>query len=133
MARLAVMLGGRVGEEVAIGEIATGAENDLLQATHLARRMVSTWGMSDLGLCAYDPPGEDRFLGYQLGGGRSYSEDTARRIDRAVAALLGKRHDAVRRMLADARDRLELLAQALLERETVAYDKLERLLGPRAS
>lgn len=133
MARLAVMLGGRVGEEVAIGEIATGAENDLLQATHLARRMVSTWGMSNLGLCAYDPPGEDRFLGYELGGGRSYSEDTARRIDRAVAALLEKRHDAVRRMLADARDRLELLAQALLERETVAYDELERLLGPRAS
>jgi len=132
MARLAVMLGGRVGEEVAIGEITTGAENDLLQATHLARRMVSTWGMSDLGLCAYDPPGENRFLGYELGGGRSYSEDTARRIDQTVAALLQERHDAVRRLLAGARDRLDLLAEALLARETVAHDELEQLLGPRA-
>jgi len=133
LARLAVMLGGRTGEEVAIGEITTGAENDLLQATHLARRMVSTWGMSDLGLCAYDPPGEDRFLGYELGGGRSYSEDTAWRIDQAVAALLEERHGTVRRLLTDARERLDLLAEALLERETVAYEELERLLGPRAS
>jgi hypothetical protein len=54
MARLAVMLGGRSGEEIAIGEITTGAENDLLQATQLARRMVTSWGMSELGLAAYD-------------------------------------------------------------------------------
>jgi cell division protease FtsH len=131
MARLAVMLGGRSGEEIAIGEITTGAENDLLQATRLARRMVSSWGMSELGLASYDSSGEDRFLGYELGQGRTYSEDTARRIDQAVSLLLEERHGTVRRMLAEARERLDRLAEALLERETVEFDELERLLGPR--
>jgi cell division protease FtsH len=131
MARLAVMLGGRSGEEIAIGEITTGAENDLLQATHLARRMVSSWGMSELGLAAYDTSGEDRFLGYELGQGRTYSEDTARRIDQAVSLLLEERHGTVRRMLAEARERLDRLAEALLERETVEFEELEQLLGPR--
>jgi len=131
MARLAVMLGGRSGEEVAIGEITTGAENDLLQATRLARRMVTSWGMSELGLAAYDSSSEDRFLGYELGQGRTYSEDTAKRIDEAVGALLEERHAAVRRLLEDARDRLDRLAEALLTQETVEYDELERLLGPK--
>jgi len=131
MARLAVMLGGRSGEEIAIGEITTGAENDLLQATQLARRMVTTWGMSELGLAAYESSGADRFLGYELGQGRPYSEDTARRIDGAVNVLLEERHGAVRRLLGDARERLDRLAEALLKQETVEFDELERLLGPR--
>jgi len=131
MARLAVMLGGRSGEEIAIGEITTGAENDLLQATQLARRMVTTWGMSALGLAAYESSGEDRFLGYELGKGRPYSEDTARRIDEAVDSLLEERHGTVRRLLEDGRERLDRLAGALLERETVEFDELEQLLGPR--
>jgi cell division protease FtsH len=131
MARLAVMLGGRSGEEIAIGEITTGAENDLLQATQLARRMVTTWGMSALGLAAYESSGEDRFLGYELGQGRPYSEDTARRIDEAVDNLLEERHGTVRRLLEDGRERLDRLADALLEQETVEFDELEQLLGPR--
>jgi cell division protease FtsH len=125
------MLGGRVGEEVAIGEVTTGAENDLLQATRLARRMVPAWGMSELGLAAYESAGEDRFLGYELGQGRGYSEDTARRIDQAVSALLDKRHDSLRRLLEGARERLDRLANALLDHETVDQDELEELLGPR--
>jgi len=133
MARLAVMLGGRSGEEIAIGEITTGAENDLLQATQLARRMITSWGMSELGLAAYDSSNEDRFLGYDLGQGRPYSEDTARRIDEAVSVLLEERHGAVRRLLEDARERLDRLAKALLERETVEFDELEELLGPRSA
>jgi cell division protease FtsH len=131
MARLAVMLGGRSAEEIAIGEITTGAENDLLQATQLVRRMVSSWGMSELGLASYDSSGEDRFLGYELGQGRPYSEDTARRIDGAVDMLLEERHGAVRRLLEDSRKRLDRLAEALLKQETVEHDELERLLGPR--
>jgi cell division protease FtsH len=133
LARLAVMLGGRSGEEIAIGEITTGAENDLLQATRLARRMVTSWGMSELGLAAYDSSSEDRFLGYELGQGRTYSEETARRIDEAVGALLEERHAAVHRLLEGARDRLDRLAEALLKRETVEYDELERLLGPKSA
>ncbi len=131
MARLAVLLGGRAGEEMALGEITSGAENDLIEATRLARRMVGTWGMSELGLAAYEPSGDDRFLGYELGQGRSYSDDTARRIDQAVEALLEERHLAVRRVLEDAREALDQLAHALLEHETLDDLALERLLGPR--
>ncbi|MCP5304763.1 MAG: ATP-dependent metallopeptidase FtsH/Yme1/Tma family protein [Chromatiaceae bacterium] len=130
-ARLRVMLGGRTAEETAIGEITTGAENDLIQATRLARRMVTAWGMSELGLAAYESSGEDRFLGYELGQGRPYSEDTARRVDAEIERLLSESHDAVRRLLEAARERLDRLASALLEKETVEYDDLLRLLGPR--
>jgi cell division protease FtsH len=129
--RLQVMLGGRSAEEIAIGEITTGAENDLIQATRLARRMVTTWGMSELGLAAYDSSSEDRFLGYEIGQGRPFSEDTARRVDAEVERLLSDSHKAVIDLLASARDRLDRLANALLEKETVEYDELIRLLGPR--
>jgi cell division protease FtsH len=131
MARLAVLLGGRGGEETAIGEVTSGAEDDLIQATRLARRMVTAWGMSELGLTAYESSGEDRFLGYELGQGRPYSDDTARRIDQAVSALLEERHVAVRHLLEDAREALDRLVSALLEHETLDDLALEQLLGAR--
>ncbi|MGA7978610.1 MAG: ATP-dependent zinc metalloprotease FtsH [Chromatiaceae bacterium] len=131
LARLAVMLGGRASEEVAFGDVTTGAENDLKQATELARRMVTTWGMSELGLSAYESAGEDRFLGYELGRNRTYSEETARRIDKAVHDLLEDGHQHALRLLKEARDRLDRLAGALLDHETVAQEELTLLLGPR--
>jgi len=132
-ARLHVMLGGRSAEETAIGEITTGAENDLIEATRQARRMVTVWGMSELGIAAYESSGEDRFLGYELTQNRSYSEETARRIDAEVNRLLDESHQAVRALLASARDRLDRLAETLLEKETIEYTELEDLLGPRPS
>jgi cell division protease FtsH len=132
-ARLQVMLGGRVAEETAIGAITTGAENDLIEATRLARRMVTTWGMSELGLAAYESSSEDRFLGYELGRNRPYSEDTARRIDAEVDRLLDESHQTVRGLLASARGRLDRLASALLEKETVEHAELVELLGARPS
>jgi cell division protease FtsH len=131
MARLDVLLGGRGGEETAIGEVTSGAEDDLIQATRLARRMVTAWGMSELGLTAYESSGEDRFLGYELGQGRAYSDDTARRIDQAVSALLEGRHVAVRHLLENAHEALDRLASALLEHETLDDLALEQLLGAR--
>nr|WP_276611758.1 hypothetical protein [Thiorhodococcus mannitoliphagus] len=101
------------------------------QATRQARHMVTAWGMSDLGLASYESSGEDRFLGYELGQGRPYSEETARRIDAEVSRLLSESHAAVLERLSSARDRLDGLAQALLERETVGGDELVELLGPR--
>jgi len=133
MARLRVMLGGRSAEETAFGEITTGAENDLVQATRQARQMVTAWGMSALGLAAYESSGEDRFLGYELGQGRPYSEETARRIDAEVSRLLADSHANVLELLAGARERLDTLAAALLERETLDAEELTRLLGPRAT
>jgi len=77
MARLTVVLGGRAAEELFLNDITVGAENDLLQATDLARRMVTRWGMSELGLASYRAGGQEQpFLGYELSQGRDYSDAT---------------------------------------------------------
>jgi cell division protease FtsH len=129
---LAVLLGGRTAEEIAIGEITTGAENDLIQATRLARRMVTRWGMSDLGLSAFQTDEEQPFLGYELAQGRDYSEATAARIDQEVQNLLKDRHEVVRGLLTNARMELDRLAQALLKEEAVDQDTLARILGSQS-
>jgi len=84
LSRIAVMLGGRTAEELAIGDITTGAENDLVEATRLARRMVTRWGMGDLGLMAISTDEEQPFLGYELAQGHEYSEETSARIDKYI-------------------------------------------------
>jgi cell division protease FtsH len=131
LARLAVMLGGRTAEEIVLGDVTTGAESDLTQATRLARRMVTRWGMGDLGLVAFEVDEEHPFLGYELAQGRDYSEATAARIDQEVQRLLAERHEYVYRLLTDTQASLHHLAQALLQEEAVDRDALVRILGPR--
>lgn len=131
MARLAVMLGGRTAEEIVIGDVTTGAEKDLVEATRLARQMITRWGMSDLGLIAFNAHEEQPFIGYKLSQERDFSEDTAARIDREIQRLLDERHEAVRRLLMEARKHLDLLAETLLKEETINHEDLVRILGPR--
>jgi cell division protease FtsH len=130
LGRLAVMLGGRTAEELVVGDITTGAENDLVEATRLARRMVARWAMGSLAEVAFEADEEQPFLGYEMAQGRDYSEQTAARIDKDVEQLLAERHEAVRRLLAGAREPLDRLAAALLDHETVGPEELEQLLGP---
>jgi cell division protease FtsH len=130
-ARLAVMLGGRTAEEIVFDEVTTGAENDLVEATRLARRMVTRWGMSELGLVAFKSDEQQPFLGYEISQGRDYSEATAARIDKEVSRLLQDTHVGVRRCLTESRDQLDRLVEALLREETVGSDELCRILGPR--
>jgi cell division protease FtsH len=132
MARLAVMLGGRTAEEIVFDEITTGAENDLVEATRLARRMVTRWGMGNLGDLAFSTDEEHPFLGYQVARGPEYSEATAARIDEGVEQLLAERHADVHRLLSEARARLDRLAQALLEQETLDQEALLLILGTRS-
>ena len=131
LARLAVMLGGRTAEEIAFNDVTTGAENDLVEATRLARRMVTRWGMGVLGLAAFQADGQQPFLGYELAQGRDYSEATAARIDQDIQRLLSEQHEIVYRLLSSARDKLDRLVEALLQEETVDEKELIRLLGPR--
>ncbi len=131
LARLVVMLGGRTAEEIAIGDITTGAERDLAEATRLARRMVTRWGMGTVGLAAFQADEEQPFLGYELAQGRDYSEDTAARIDQDVRSLLEKQHKTAHRLLTDERKKLDRLAQSLLQEETIDRDELVEILGPR--
>jgi cell division protease FtsH len=132
VSRLTVMLGGRSSEEIVMGDITTGAESDLVEATRLARRMVTRWGMGSLGPVAFQSDEEQPFLGYELSQGRDYSESTATRIDKDVEELLEDRHQAAHRLLTEKREQLDQLAQALLHEETVEQDELEKILGPRA-
>jgi cell division protease FtsH len=132
LARLAVMLAGRTAEEVALGDITTGAENDFAQATRLARRMVTRWGMGSLGMMVLGTDEEQPFLGYELAQGRDYSEQTAAQIDGDIQRLLDERHASVRQLLEkDYRRQLDLLAQELLQEETIDQQDMERILGPR--
>jgi len=131
LARLAVMLGGRTAEEIALGDVTTGAENDLVEATRLARHMVTRWGMGSLGLVAFQAEAEQPFLGYELSQGRDYSEATAARVDQDVQESLEERHEAVRRLLTAQRDPLDRLVQTLLQEETIDQGTLARILGPR--
>jgi len=130
-ARLAVMLGGRTAEEIVFGEVTTGAENDLVEATRLARRMVTRWGMSGLGLIAFKADEQQPFLGYEISQGRDYSEATAARIDQEVSNLLEETHEQVLRRLTDSRGQLDRLVDAVLREETVDSEELARILGPR--
>jgi cell division protease FtsH len=131
LARLVVMLGGRTAEEIAIGDITTGAEKDLVEATRLARRMVTRWGMGSVGLAAFQADEQQPFLGYELAQGRDYSEDTAARIDQDVQRLLEESHQTASQLLTAEREKLDHVAQALLHEETIERDELAEILGPR--
>ncbi len=120
LAHLVVMFGGRAAEELAIGDVTTGAEDDLLAATRLARRMVACWGMGSLGVLALD-----------LAAGHRYSEATALKIDRDVQEILSERYLEARRLLTENRSRLDQLARILMDEETIGPADLARILGPR--
>ena len=131
LAQLAVLLGGRTAEELALGEISTGAQNDLQRATDIARAMVTEWGMSDsLGAINYDGHKRNKFLDIQLGPERgAYAEDTARLIDAEVKRIMTDAHGEARRILGERRDELESVTRRLLEIEVMEGAELRRLLG----
>ena len=131
LARIRVMLGGRGSEEVVLGDITTGAENDLVEASRLARRMITRWGMGELGLMTLESDQEQPFLGYELAQSHGFSDETAARIDRNVQNLLAEQHEIVRDLLSEHRTMLDRVAAQLLENETLDAEQLEELLGPR--
>jgi len=130
---LAFLLGGRSAEEIFIGEITTGAANDLEQATALARAMVTSLGMSEeLGPLTFGRRDELIFLGREISEQRNYSEEVARRIDREVRRLINEAHERARAILIQHRDRVEALARRLLEVETVNADEFVKLMNAPA-
>ena len=130
LARLAVMLGGRTAEEIVLGDITTGAENDLIEATQMARRMITRWGMGEMGPVAFRADEEQPFLGYSLTQGKDYSEATAAGIDAEVRKLLEERHEAVKILLESKRVELDSLATTLLQSESMDETDLAKILGP---
>ena len=129
--QLAVLLGGRTAEEIALGEISTGAQNDLQRATDIARAMVTEWGMSDaLGAINYDGHKRSKFLDIPIGPERgAYAEDTARLIDAEVKRIMTEAHGVARQLLSGRRDMLEKVTRQLLEQEVMEGDELRTILG----
>lgn len=131
-ARLAMTLAGRAAEDLVFNEYSAGAENDLKQATSLARRMVAHWGMSErIGPVAYHSGHDDPFLGREIvQETKPYSDQTARIIDEEVTKTLTKAAELASLTLRENRDKLEALSQALLEREEIDDVELTELIGP---
>jgi cell division protease FtsH len=132
-ARIAMALGGRAAEQIALGSITTGAQNDLETATAMARRMVISWGMSPkLGLFSFDDSPDAIFLGRELTGNPHISQRTASIIDEEVTRFLQEGYETAERILMANRAKLELLAEALLREEVLDEDQIARIIGPRA-
>jgi cell division protease FtsH len=129
--QLAVLLGGRTAEEIALGEISTGAQNDLQRATDIARAMVTEWGMSDtLGAINYDGHKRSKFLDIPIGPERgAYAEDTARLIDAEVKRIMNDAHTTARQVLTSKRDVLERVTRKLLEIEVMEGEQLRAMMG----
>jgi cell division protease FtsH len=131
-ARIVGMLGGRAAEEIVYGSRTTGAENDIEQATGLARQMVTRWGMSDrLGLVQLAPR-ENPYLSGPSGGypgAKPFSEDTAEAIDEEVRKIIGESHDEAKRLLTAHRKQLDALAAALVARETLNEQEVLEVTG----
>jgi len=129
--QLAVLLGGRTAEEIALGEISTGAQNDLQRASDIARAMVTEWGMSDsIGAINYAGEKRNRFLDIGMPSERSaYAEDTARLIDAEIKRIMTEAHDMARDVLTRQRDQLEAVTRRLLEREVMEGDELRQIIA----
>ncbi|MET0150246.1 MAG: AAA family ATPase, partial [Acidimicrobiales bacterium] len=130
---LVVRMGGRIAEELVFGVISTGANNDLVGSTELARKMVREWGMSErIGPMAWGNQGQV-FLGEDLMHTRDYSDDTARIIDEEVEQILRDQEQRCREVLTEHRNGLDLVARALLEHETIDGAEVVRLIGVAAN
>ncbi len=132
LSQLSVLLGGRSAEEIAFGQISTGAQNDLQRATDIARAMVTEFGMSDvLGAVNYNGNRRAAFLENPFAPERgNYAEDTAQKIDAEVKRILSAAHDTARRVLRERRDVLDRVSERLLDKEVIEAEELKQLMGP---
>ena len=131
--RLAVLLGGRVAEELVFNEISTGAQNDLQRASDIARAMVTEYGMSDsLGLVSYERPRQAMFLPESFSSGKNYSETKAAQIDDEIKRFVDEAHQRVRKILSERRTVLDDLASLLSRKESVQGEELRQMLTAAA-
>ncbi|WP_297710794.1 ATP-dependent zinc metalloprotease FtsH [Dysosmobacter sp.] len=121
--QIVALLGGRVAEKLCLGDISTGASNDIQRATQIARKMVASYGMSEkLGTVSFESGHDEVFIGRTMSQGRSYSEAVAAQIDEEVKDLVGSAYERCRKILDENRDKLETVARYLLEHETMERD-----------
>ncbi len=126
--QIAILMGGRIAEEMFLNVMSTGAGNDIERATDMARKMVCEWGMSELGPLTFGKKEEQIFLGREIAQHRDYSEDTAIKIDQEVRKLVSTGYTTARQIISDNRDTLERVARALIEREVLDANEIKLLV-----
>ncbi|HEY4379630.1 MAG TPA: ATP-dependent zinc metalloprotease FtsH [Acidobacteriaceae bacterium] len=127
--QLAILMGGRCAEEIFMNRKTTGAGNDIVRATELARKMVCEYGMSDLGPLTYGKKEQEVFLGRDIAQARDYSDDTAKQIDVAVRQFVDEAYRSAYKILEDNADIMHRMAAALLERETLDKSEIDLLIA----
>jgi cell division protease FtsH len=125
---IAIMMGGRLAEEIFLNQMSTGAGNDIERATEMARKMVCEFGMSELGPLTFGKKEEQIFLGREIAQHRDYSEATAIRIDEEVKRIISRGYDTAKNLLAENHDALVRIALALLEREVLDANEIKLLI-----
>ncbi|MDD2435512.1 MAG: ATP-dependent zinc metalloprotease FtsH [Bacilli bacterium] len=126
--RISGLLGGRVAEELVFNEITTGAHNDFEQATKIARAMVTEYGMSDLGPVQYEHQESSVFLGRDYNKSRNFSSQVAYEIDNEIRSIISAQYEVTQKTLSENRDLLDLIANALIEHETITKEQIEYLV-----
>src|SRR5215510_14676437 len=126
--QIAIMMGGRIAEEMFLNQMSTGAGNDIERATEMARKMVCEFGMSDLGPLTFGKKEEQIFLGREIAQHRDYSEDTAIKIDMEVRRLVDEGYNKAKGILAQNHDVLVRIALALLEREVLDANEIKLII-----
>ncbi len=132
LAKIAVSLGGRAAEEIVYGKdnVSTGASQDLINVTNMARKMVTAWGMSDkLGNLAYGKNEDNVFMGRDFGHQRDYSEQVAFEIDNEIRNIVDERYELAKKLLTENRDMLEAISRELLEKETIDEAEFEEIMN----
>ena len=129
MSHIKMAMGGYIAERILNGQTSTGPSSDIKQATEIARRMVTEWGMSDLGFISLGSEGEPLFLGREIAQHKDFSEATAKKIDEQINKILGECMDEATKILTEHKDQLDKLAQALVARETLDDNEVRELLG----
>ncbi|HTT39625.1 MAG TPA: ATP-dependent zinc metalloprotease FtsH [Burkholderiales bacterium] len=129
---ISVLFGGRIAEELFMGQMTTGASNDFERATQLARRMVTEWGMSEaLGPMVYGENDGEVFLGRSITTHKNVSEATMQQVDAEIRRIIDQQYGLARRLLEENRDKVEVMAKALLEWETLDADQINDIMAGR--
>jgi cell division protease FtsH len=127
---IAVMLGGYISEKLTFKDISTGASNDLKEASHLARKLVTKYGMSDLGPITFGKTEEMVFLGREMTTERNYSEEVAAKIDNEVRKFIDRAYHATEKILKENKKALDTIARVLIEKETIEQEEFAALMKP---
>ena len=122
------LLGGRVAEEITFDEVTTGAHNDFKQATNIARKMVTEYGMSSLGPIMYEEPEENTFIGRDYTKNKNFSEIISQEIDEEIRRIINECYDKTKKILKENKELLKLIAETLLEEETITKEQIDSLV-----